>query len=737
MRRPARAVVLVVAYLAASAAAQEGGDRVLSRIVEVVLADGEAPVAGVVVEAWGAPGGTVRRETGADGTVRFERMPRTGVVFVARKAGCRCGWHQPGAWSWAPDPEDDDPDGDGVTRLRLVLEAGSALRGRVISKDGGAPLAGARVEAREAAHATDVSILEGAPLWTATTDADGRFETTEHWPPAPEAGDLVSAVIVARAEGRISAAKEVWPGDAAPRAPLIFELATAATIRGVVTRPGGEPSAHASVFASPVESGGDGGDLRSECDGEGRYSFPEAEPGLTYQVYAEEGAPVVARSRVATAVVDGALASCDLRLLRVGSICVRVATAADSLQVEFVPPEGTRAWVDEREREDGSIVVEEADAGRWTVVIRAFGWLDRRVAVELAEGERKSVEILLERGACAEGVLLDDLGRPVANATLYAYTVDPADPEAWLDGYEQATSDVKGRFRLQGLPAGATDITVGECEGLLSEAPTRVSAPVGNVRIVLHRPGGIRFRLRTPGGEAAPERVRATLTRLAGATQGSQWQEMVDADEGGFEILDQLPGLVALAVEARGYAPFVARVEIPAGGVQEPAPFALARGIALRGRVVDGSGNPVAGAAVMAWGNEETVVATGADGGFELPHLAPGGAEISVTADGMAQALLTTSVAADARPLHIVVTPGGLVRGTIRASDDGWASLDFFPADAPDDNVTRWRAEVTDGAFAIRLPPGRYRCTLPRPDGARGPTLFDVREGAEIVYGAR
>ncbi len=725
MLHRAGTVVVLLACLLGAALAQED-ERRLTRVVEVLFAEGEKSAAGVVVEAWGAPGGTVRRETGADGTVRFESLPATGVVYVARKAGHRCGWHEPGAWSWAPDPEDDDPDGDGVTRFRLVLQAGSRLEGRVLSKEGGAPLAGARVEAREMAHATDLSILEGAPLWTATTGADGRFETTEHWPEAPEAGDSVSAVIVARASGRISAAKEVWPGDATPRAPLLFELATAATIHGVVTRPGGEAAPHASVVASPVDSEGDGGEMQCPCDGEGRYSFPEAEPGLSYHVYAEEDEPVRARSRLAVVVAGGEEASADLRLLRVGSISVRVAQEADSLQLEFVPPEGARPRVFEREAEDGSSVVEDADAGRWTVVVRAFGWLDKRVAVDLAEGEEKSVAIKLERGACAEGVLLDDLGRPLADATLYAYTVDPADPEAWLDGYEQGTSDAQGRFRLHGLPAGPTDISVGDIEGLLSEAPTRVSAPVSNVRIVLHRPGAIRFRLKTPAGEAAPDHVRATLTRLSGANRGAQWQEVVEGDDGRFEIRDQFPGPVELAIEARGYAPFLARVEIRAGAVQEPEPFALSRGIALRGRVVDGSGNPVPKATVMAWGNEETAVATDASGGFELPHLALGRVEISVTADGMAQALLATSVAPDAQPMRIVITPGGLVRGRI-PDDDGCAdlgSIDFFPADAPDDNVSRWRAEVVDGAFAIRLPPGRYRC---------GRTTFEVHEGAEVT----
>jgi len=727
---PYRAGTLVVllASLHGTAFAQEE-ERRLTRVVEVLFADGEKPAAGVVVEAWGAPGGTVRRETGADGTVRFEKMPATGVVYVARKAGYRCGWHQPGAWSWAPDPEDDDPDGDGITRFTLLLATGSTLRGRVVAKEDGRPIAGAAVEARETAHATDRDMLAGAPLWTATTDADGHFETSEHWPATAEADDTVGALILARAEGRISAAVEVCPSDAGPRAPLGFELGKAATIRGIVTWSGGERAARVVVYASPDDSEGDGESLRALADAEGNYSFLEAEPGVAYRVYAEamyggRRTAVLGRSRVAT-VVAPVEAGCDLCVLRVGTLSVRVAQKACSPHFEFLPPQGTRPGVLDRVAEDGGVVVAEADAGRWTVVVRASEWLDKRVEVSLEEGEDRRLQVQLERGCTVAGQLLDDAGRPICDATVYAYPDDNVDEERWQDGYEEATTDAKGRFRLRGIPVGFTNVGVRH-EDLLADAPTRVDAPAGDIRIVLYRPGGVRFRIRTPSGAPTAEHVRVTLTRLAGPSHGAQWQEVVESSEGRFEVVGQFPGRVELAVEARGFAPHLVQLELRPGEILEPEPFALSRGIALRGVVVDGSGKPVAKASVMAWGNEETAVATDASGGFELPHLALGRVEISVSADGMAQALLETSVAPDAQPMRIVITPGGLVRGRIPA-DDGcadWGSIDFFPADAADDNVSRWRAEVTDGSFAIRLPPGRYRC---------GRTTFEVREGAEVT----
>ncbi|MHC4134091.1 MAG: carboxypeptidase regulatory-like domain-containing protein [Planctomycetota bacterium] len=767
MRCSALALFGVVQGLVSLSFAEDETARApLTRMVEVVRGADGAPVAGAAVEAWGLPGGTVEKRTGADGIARFERTPRKGVVYVARKPGFRCGWHEPGRWWWSMPEEDEDPDKDGITRIRLALEAGTVVQGRVLAKDGAVPVAGAVVEAREAAHATDLWTLEGAPLWTATTDAEGRFKTTEHWPVAPRGKKdrkFVSAVLVARVAGWISERAEIWPADAGRQPALTFELLPAARVHGAVTGADGQPAAGALVHAYPPDfwafAPGRRGDRDTEnthprqmhvrADAGGIYSFPEAYPGVRYRVFAEATAAdpkgprnqVVARSRVSSTVgaaESGEAASCDLRLRRLGSLRVRVAQGAggdaDSLGIEFVPPHGARPWAYDHEQDDGSVVVREADPGRWTVEVGAFGWADQRSFVELGEAENKTVLIRLARGATVEGVVVDDDSAPVEGATLLAYAIDPEDPDHWLDGYEQTRSDENGRFRLTGLRAGPTAIAV-NADVLRSDGYTRIVAPAKGVRIVLHAPGAVRFRLKPPDGAAAPSRVRVTVTRLAGAHRGSQWQKTVEASDGSFVIEGQMPGPVWFAVEARGYAPFMTRVEIRPDVVNEPEPFALSRGISLRGRVVDGAGSPVAGARVLAWGNEDNAVKTSRRGAFEIRHLGAGPVELSVTAPGMAMALLTSRVAADAEPLEIVLTPGGLVRGTILDPNGRGVttSVDFFPAASPDDNVSRWRAEATDGAFSIRLPAGRYRCTPPRAGARRGSTVFDVSEGGEVV----
>jgi hypothetical protein len=229
--------------------------------------------------------------------------------------------------------------------------------------------------------------------------------------------------------------------------------------------------------------------------------------------------------------------------------------------------------------------------------------------------------------------------------------------------------------------------------------------------------------------------VRVTITRLDGSNRGTQDQWVLSGTDGSFLIEHLMPGKVSIAVEAHGHAPFLTRLTIEPGTVNEPRPFQLSEGIAVRGRVVDGTGKGVAGARILAWGNEENAVVTGEDGTFAIPYMIEGLVDLSVKAEGMAEALLTPRIAADSPPLTITVTPGGLFRGTLRSRDGSCSivELDVFPAAAEDDNVSRWRTGVKDGEFAVRLPPGKYRCNCRRPAEKRGPVVFEITEGGEVV----
>ncbi len=389
----------------------------LARVVTVFDgADGGRPRADVTVEAWGLAGGVVTRRTGADGSVRFDGMPRRGVTFVARAPGRVCGHHAPGGFSWAPPPEDDDPDGDGVTQVNLRLRAGSTLTGRVLANDDGAPLAGAHVEAWEQALATDQFELDAAPLWTAETDAVGTWHTDQHTP-RDEVRASVGLRLVVRAADHVHAELDI--DDLAQLGDEVEpqRLLPAGTLAGRVTRADGSAVAHARVRALPPNDrdvcGRDASasapaddpptpELLAHADADGRFAFDEAQLGVAYVLVAEEpGAPrdefddeplAIARSPLArdvTVAQRGERVARDLVVRRLGRIEIRVAGAGERrvrrLNIAGEAPAGAWRGAD-LEREAGKLFIADADAGRWTFRVWTAERGEFTFTLDVAEG---------------------------------------------------------------------------------------------------------------------------------------------------------------------------------------------------------------------------------------------------------------------------------------------------------------------------------------------------------------
>lgn len=765
--------IAIAALLAAprAATAQDDGEdpdapvlEHVARVVEVVREPGGETAADVVVEAWGLPGGPLVRRTGQDGTVRFDDMPREGIVFVARAEGHVCGWHEPGRWWWMMPEEDTDPDGDGVTRMRLELRPGSEVTGRVLTADG-APLPDAEVVAYEHPHGTDVWYLDGAPLWTARTDANGAFRTRSGWHVAADGplAESVSARVVASAKGRIHEETGILPRDAGHQDPLLFRLRPASTIRGVVTDRDGSAVPRAVVHAYPSDHPlwtRDGGARRTNArqltvraDRDGRYELAEAYPGTPYRLFAERlvatddhwsGEEPVARSHVAAveAPAHGAdAATADLRVLGLGSLRVRIAPDAggdaENTRIEVLPPEGARPWAHAYDfDEDGEHEVEDADPGTWIVTADASGWMPARLEVGVAPGETTAVEIRLVRGASISGVVQDAQGTPVGDAVVYAYALDPARPDRYLDGYEQTRTDGEGRFTVRGLRPGATALSV-RCGEMRSYDRAVVRAPAEDVVLRISSDAVLRVRVRAPGDDPAPARARVTVTIRSGDSTGAQQQEEIALVDGAGDVSGLIPGRATVAVEVPGYAPTTRTVVLQGGLLNEPPVFVLEPGVSLRGRVVDGAGAPVAGARVVPWGNAERAAFAAVDGTFELEHLASGMLELAASARGMAERFVPVGVTELRPPVEIVLTPGALVHGTVRSPSGGdayVASLDFVPADSAEGTTSRWRVPVEDGAFRLQLPPGRYRCEWAslreRPDE---PAVIEVAEGDDVT----
>lgn len=102
----------------------------------------------------------------------------------------------------------------------------------------------------------------------------------------------------------------------------------------------------------------------------------------------------------------------------------------------------------------------------------------------------------------------------------------------------------------------------------------------------------------------------------------------------------------------------------PAPGTERPAVGVLRRGAEVMGRVVGIDGEPVEGAMITMdpYTLEEVRLWTDPMGGFVLPRKEGHGVAFSVTAAGMAPAVLEVKVTSATQPLEIVLQPGGRLR---------------------------------------------------------------------------
>ena len=765
-----KVVVFVVALVSGAAAGDDGEEPTtpLTRVVKVIRAEDEKPIAGAIVDAVGLPGGTKSRKTGDDGVVTFPNVPRRGVTFVARFDGRFPAWHQPCGFEWARTDEDYDDDGDGVTSMELWLVKGGAFEGRVVAKDGGAPIAGATVVAEQVAGATDQFELHEAPTWTAVTDAEGRFRTESHFPDRFR-NDNIHLRITARASGWISEHVEVAPHGEAHAA---FPLLRAARLRGVVKDGDGKAVAGALVHAYPPGTGvfdrrpGDperkSDDqhprvLHALTDAQGRYEMPELHPGVKFFVYAEREerasddefarADLVARSDVAEGVGTAESdeeAACDLKLHPLSSLVVRVAPDAggDAKNIGYSLSSGpphSYPYIDD-DKIEGGRKFQRLDPGTYTLRVSADGWLALERKVAVPAGKSIDLTVRLDKGIGVDGVVVDDLGAPAEGVSVYAYPVDPANGRLRYDDGASAKTDAAGAFRLSGLPAGLVSVGAGD-QRYVFEEKTHVTAPASGMRIVGVRVPFITLRVTAPPGASLPEKVLATVTTLSGHYAGMRDAMHVPRKDLPAKLDRLRPGPVDVTVDLPGFAPSTIRVELKPGESAPVGPFEFTSGVTLTGRVTDASGRPVAGARVTPYENDARTATTAADGSFSLPHLTPGATEICVVAGAFPETRLVATAAAGGYATAVTLRPGGTVKGklTSREGDRIRArQLCIYEATVTDGYGPHWHAKVEDDdpRFSLRLPAGKYLFVPSRYEFGEGNVLFEVKEGAttEVAF---
>ena len=242
--------------------------------------------------------------------------------------------------------------------------------------------------------------------------------------------------------------------------------------------------------------------------------------------------------------------------------------------------------------------------------------------------------------------------KPVANATV---TVS--------GGGASATSAADGTFKLAGVATSNVALEV-TAEGFTAKLiPVLDATTMLQLQVVLIRPAPVAplpAETRMVGGVVSD----AAHAPIAGATvrvHGTDIQVITSAD-GSFTLPGVAMGDVTLDVEAANQPPV--SIAVPSNkaavvvtvGAALPPPTPAKR--AIRGKVTEASGEPLAGAQVQVAGIPEATVFTEGDGTFVIENLPTGKVSLDVTAPEHENKLL--DVAPDKEAVAIEL---GLAKG--------------------------------------------------------------------------
>ncbi len=415
------------------------------------------------------------------------------------------------------------------------------------------------------------------------------------------------------------------------------------------------------------------------------------------------------------------------------------------------PLVGALVWVEDRPatlaRTDaaGRYALRLSASGEAPVRAAAAGYLtDRAVSSPAAtpHGSRQVPALALVPVAALQGLVVDASGKPLAGVELRAASTARRASDVELRTHTQAP----GAFRLSGLKPGDSYRLVASHDGfvpfrLTVPAPATGAAPTP-LRIVLDRGRAAAGRV----VDAAGKPVAGAEVRLLPAASDdlriareTTVRALTDA-AGAFRIDRLSPGAFDLRARAQGFAPtLVRRVSLPAGtAAADLGTLVLQRGATLDGRVVDGAGNPLAGATVQltppsglsVWdlplegepGGWEQVTAS--DGAFSFAGLPPAGTTVTLRAvhPGFTVRTLSSVAVPATEPVLLQLEVAASLSGTVADESGGPVAganvlISEVSPDAGGDAGTRSRprsvgAAVSDadGHFTVDgLTPGHFR----------------------------
>ena len=655
---------------------------------QVVDGDGHG-VGGVDVWLGSVPDRTAKTE--GDGTFNFDKLVGRTYVLTARSAT------QIGGPVQYKLTDKSDP-------VIVKLGAGAKLEVTVVEEDK-RPVVAARVR------------LESIDELTVATGDDGKATL------APVHPGWISVNVSAPGHAPVGAFTSIGSGGATGQ--LQVTLHKGVAITGRVVDEDGKPVAKARV-TSAGQWGMPSGVAPTTTDDKGQFTIPAIAAG-SYTLVATDGEHAPAHSAPIT-VADRAVGNIAITMLAGGTFAGTVFVSGHHA-VPFatlrVAAKANDMWTasSRQATADRAGKFELRGLARAKLQVRAESDLaaSKLVDVDLvAQPAARDAEIVLDVSGTIAGVVIDDHGQPVPEVSVSAFPdiLGGASADNFsFAGMATTTTDGAGAFTVHGLAEGAYRLTAAHRHGGDDFGQRGTLANVGDasVKITLATPGTLVGKITIDGG---------TTPNLA--VVQLDMRESTPATGGTFRIDEVAPGTYDAHFHGPEFADLTTHdIKIEAGKTTDLGTVVVSHGRTLVGKVVDATGNPVAGAKVKVGdmliqlqGAQEQMdnfeQASGArvavsdqDGAFKLVGIPK--KQTNVMADhpdlGRSNALEIAEGQDDPPPLTLALRGFGSISGKVTSKGQPLANVTI--TDTPKDGGSQMQLARTDdnGAFVLAKAP--------------------------------
>lgn len=684
------------------------GEPVDGAVVLVMMEEAEPTRATIGVRGFTFP---VNGRTDDGGRFEIDQVPSGRVRITASAQG----------WRAAELSSLEVAPGETLEGLRLVLESGATVAGRVLDGDG-RPVIGAMVRVEEQSG----SLVRFERPSMATTGGDGRYLL--------EGVEPGLQLLVARDRDGARAAREI---EVAPGVnQLDLRIAGGHEISGRVVDGGGAPVAGASITAIAEARDWRGAEARSGDDGgftiagvrDGQYRLRVTREGYATRLLDE---PL----QVAGAPLGGV----EIVLMAGGSIRgALLGVAADQIPaITVMATSGDSQWAIGQVSHDGSYRIPDLAPGEWNVQALIAQGAVARGQVSLADGAAVAV-LDLEFGS---GVTLTGqvrrAGQAAAGLMVQVSGLDVA------SGFV-ATTDHQGRFRIVGLEAGRYRLEVADFTGGMQH---REELEIDGDRDVVVEISSGRVGGRVLDAEDRSPLAGAVISlepidsESAQGFVGRPWMGSIGSNaEGRFAIPSMAAGGYRLKVVKDGYAPAEQAVTVaPEGNLDVEVLLEPTSGLRL---VVRGaSGSPVgeidfavldAGGGALATGRRpvddqgRVRLLSVPTGSFELLLSAPGAAVHRLRGEAPGPPIIVRLEPACRLEVGVPALAEDTARATMRVTgSDGVPFIEVLWG------TVRREWPLYGGAHTLSgLPAGSYNVEVTTPDGRRWQGSVGVSPGA-------